>query len=78
MFWADRASVNETRQVMTQTSSRLPIGLNGNWGNTVIALPRGRWRNILTGDTLDGGEQPLVKLMRRFPVCLLVREELTS
>jgi hypothetical protein len=27
MFWANRASVNETGQVMTQTSSRLPIGL---------------------------------------------------
>src|SRR6266700_2554601 len=27
MFWADRASVNDTRQVMTQTSPRLPIGL---------------------------------------------------
>jgi (1->4)-alpha-D-glucan 1-alpha-D-glucosylmutase len=57
---------------------RLPMGLDGNWGNTVIALPRRRWRNILTGDTFDGGEQSLVKLMRRFPVCLLVLEELAS
>ena len=55
---------------------RLPIGLGGDWGDTVIALPGGRWHNVLTGDASDGGEILLAKLMRRFPVCLLAREEL--
>jgi (1->4)-alpha-D-glucan 1-alpha-D-glucosylmutase len=57
---------------------RLPIGLSGDWGDTVIALPRGRWRNVLTGDALDGGETALAKMMRRFPVCLLASEEFAS
>jgi (1->4)-alpha-D-glucan 1-alpha-D-glucosylmutase len=57
---------------------RLPIGLDGDWGDTVIALPRGRWRNVLTGDALDGGEAALAKMMRRFPLCLLASEEFAS
>jgi (1->4)-alpha-D-glucan 1-alpha-D-glucosylmutase len=59
-------------------SPRLPVGLAGDWGDTVIALPRGRWHNVLTGDAVDGGEVLLANLMKRFPVCLLAREDLAS
>ncbi len=57
---------------------RLPVGLAGDWGDTVIALPRGRWHNVLTGDAIGGGEVLLANLMERFPVCLLAREDLAS
>jgi (1->4)-alpha-D-glucan 1-alpha-D-glucosylmutase len=73
---------------------RLPIGLgisgaianapqtrgafSGDWGNTVITLPPGRWHNVITGDTVAGGEALLTQLMDRFPVCLLARAELTD
>ncbi len=57
---------------------RLPIGLGGDWADTIIALPRGRWHNVLTGEAFDGGETPLANVMRRFPVCLLAGEESAS
>ncbi len=71
---------------------RLPIGLgitgaiakappasvsfSGDWGNTAVSLPAGRWHNVFTGDSIDGGEAPLAKLMQRFPVGLFVRPDL--
>jgi (1->4)-alpha-D-glucan 1-alpha-D-glucosylmutase len=57
---------------------RLPIGLAGDWGDTTIALPHGRWHNALTGDAIDGGEVLLANLTERFPTCLLTREDLAS
>ena len=54
---------------------RLPLTLGGDWAETAIALPRGRWHNELTGDTVDGGETLVANLLARFPVCLLSREE---
>ena len=57
---------------------RLPVGLAGDWDDTVIALPRGRWNNVLTGDAIGSGEVVLANLMERFPVCLLAREDLAS
>jgi (1->4)-alpha-D-glucan 1-alpha-D-glucosylmutase len=53
---------------------RLVIGLDGDWGDTTLALPSGRWRNVLDGESLDGGRVPLACLLRRFPVALLARE----
>ena len=50
---------------------RLVIGLGGDWGDTSLELPPGRWRNELTGDDVDGGEVRLADLLRRFPVALL-------
>jgi (1->4)-alpha-D-glucan 1-alpha-D-glucosylmutase len=57
---------------------RLPLTLGGDWAETAITLPRGRWRNELTGDIVDGGETLLAKLLARFPVCLLSRDERAS
>ena len=54
---------------------RLPIGLGGDWGDTALALPAGRWRNELTGDPVDGGTVRLDALLRRFPVALLGRDD---
>ncbi|HEY0514231.1 MAG TPA: malto-oligosyltrehalose synthase [Thermoanaerobaculia bacterium] len=54
---------------------RLPLRLGGNWRDTTVELPPGRWRNELTGEEADGGEGPLpvAGLLARFPVALLAR-----
>ena len=57
---------------------RLPLRFAGDWGDTTIDLPRGRWHSELTGDTIEDGETRLADLMARFPVCLLSREEPVS
>jgi (1->4)-alpha-D-glucan 1-alpha-D-glucosylmutase len=54
---------------------RLLLRLEGDWHDTAVALPEGRWRNVLTGETLDGGSRPVTELLARFPVALLAREE---
>jgi len=53
---------------------RLVAKLGDDWQDTEVELPRGEWRNHLTGERLRGGHKKLVELMRRFPVALLVRE----
>ncbi|HYO12129.1 MAG TPA: malto-oligosyltrehalose synthase [Thermoanaerobaculia bacterium] len=52
---------------------RLVIGLGGDWGDTVLPLPEGRWHNELTGEEIEGGERCLPGLLARFPVALLSR-----
>jgi (1->4)-alpha-D-glucan 1-alpha-D-glucosylmutase len=52
---------------------RLVLGLGGEWDDTTLPLPAGTWRNVLTGDAVDGGEIRLAELLRRFPVALLAR-----
>jgi (1->4)-alpha-D-glucan 1-alpha-D-glucosylmutase len=52
---------------------RLLIGLGGDWGDTVLPLTEGRWRNELTGEDVPGGERRLADLLANFPVALLSR-----
>ncbi|HUC98685.1 MAG TPA: hypothetical protein VMR88_09395, partial [Candidatus Polarisedimenticolaceae bacterium] len=54
---------------------RLPLKLAGDWGDTAVEIPNGRWRNHFTGERLDGGPASVAKLLKRFPVALLLREE---
>jgi len=53
---------------------RLVIRLAGDWRDTQVALPAGRWHNTLTGEDVEGGAQPVADLLRRFPVALLRRD----
>jgi len=53
---------------------RLVHGLSGGWRDTRVALPAGRWQNVLTGDAVDGGSARLAEVLARFPVALLRRE----
>jgi (1->4)-alpha-D-glucan 1-alpha-D-glucosylmutase len=50
-----------------------PLGSRA-WGAAKLALPSGRYRNVLTGDELEGGDVPLARLLASFPVALLVTE----
>lgn len=56
---------------------RLPIGLADDWRDTHLELPPGHWCNRLTGEYWSEPQVPLSALLRRFPVALLAREEVS-
>ena len=59
---------------------RLIMGFSGDWADTRVELPRGRWQNRLTGETVNAdaeGRCPdvfLGRILKRFPAALLVKE----
>ena len=55
-------------------ATRLPGGLRrrGGWADTVLPLPAGPWRDVLTGATHAGPRPLLSDLTKRLPVALLV------
>jgi (1->4)-alpha-D-glucan 1-alpha-D-glucosylmutase len=54
---------------------RLVVGLDGEWGDTTVELPPGRWTDVLGGAQVDGGPVGLAGLLARFPVALLVAHD---
>jgi (1->4)-alpha-D-glucan 1-alpha-D-glucosylmutase len=48
--------------------------LNGNWDDTTVDLPPGKWTNRLTGTLLQGGKIAMSELLHDFPVALLVKD----
>jgi (1->4)-alpha-D-glucan 1-alpha-D-glucosylmutase len=52
---------------------RLVIGLGGDWDDTSVELPEGRWINLM-GGTSHQGEVPLTEILDKFPVALLERD----
>ena len=57
---------------------RLVLNLAGDWQDTRLSLPQGRWRNRLSGALLDGGDTLVGDLLAPFPVALLERVEDTQ
>jgi (1->4)-alpha-D-glucan 1-alpha-D-glucosylmutase len=54
---------------------RLVIGLGDDWQSTALALPPGRWRDVVTDTTVHGGVAvEMADLLGRFPVAVLGRE----
>jgi (1->4)-alpha-D-glucan 1-alpha-D-glucosylmutase len=53
---------------------RWTLKLGDSWASTTVELPQGRWRNLLTSDTVKGGSMRIQALLQRFPVALLIRE----
>jgi len=53
---------------------RLTALHGGEWGQTAVVLPEGRWTNRMTGVPVAGGKIAMGELLRDFPVALLVRE----
>lgn len=45
------------------------------WEDTAIDLPKGKWRNTLSGDLFRGGATLASELLSAFPVALLVKEK---
>ena len=58
--------------------TRLPIGLAaaGGWGDTVLQLPAGSWREVVTGALHESdGTIAVQDLFSTYPAALLVRED---
>jgi (1->4)-alpha-D-glucan 1-alpha-D-glucosylmutase len=60
-------------------ATRLPVGLaaGDGWATTVLDLPAGRWRDVITGRTLTSSADGLsvAEALTSLPVALLVRED---
>ena len=58
-------------------ATRLPARLAaaGGWADTVLPLPGGRWRDMLTGTTHAGPRPLMTAVAKRYPVALLVPED---
>ena len=54
---------------------RLVMGFDGDWADTVVELPAGRWRNVLTGEESIRDTARVADILMRFPVGLLLQEE---
>jgi len=52
---------------------RLVVRAAGRWQGTTLCVPHGSWTNVLTHQSIDGGEIDLADLWRDFPVALLER-----
>jgi len=54
---------------------RLVLGLRrgGGWRDTTLTLPDGRWLDVFTGRRHDGGTAYVLRLLRDFPVSMLIR-----
>jgi (1->4)-alpha-D-glucan 1-alpha-D-glucosylmutase len=68
-------AVSFVRDQLLVVVPRLLFGLAGDWADTTIELPKGRWKDLLTGREEDG-EAPLAlsSLLNAFPVAVLARE----
>jgi (1->4)-alpha-D-glucan 1-alpha-D-glucosylmutase len=53
---------------------RLLLSLKGEWGDTWLDIPKGHWRNHLTGDSLEDGNAMVRDILAPFPVALLAKE----
>ncbi|HLW25268.1 MAG TPA: malto-oligosyltrehalose synthase [Steroidobacteraceae bacterium] len=53
---------------------RFSMTLKGDWQDTRLPLPRGRWRNVFTEAMLEGGVAP-AELFGSFPVAVLMRDD---
>ncbi|MGA4645527.1 malto-oligosyltrehalose synthase [Limisphaera sp. 4302-co] len=54
---------------------RLVLRRGGDWGDTTVSLPEGRWTNFFTGTTLAGGTRPVQEWLGPFPVALWLRKD---
>ena len=46
----------------------------GGWADHTVALPEGRWHDVLTDRVVPGGVQRVADVLERLPLALLVRE----
>jgi len=67
-----RSAANGEPGVVT-VAPRLVLGLAGDWGDTTLELPDGRFTDVLDGKRTITGEVRLADLLRPFPVTLLER-----
>ncbi len=63
-----------TRLPLRVTGGEAPFAVGDVWGSRGVAIPRGSWRDVLTGArvTVEGDGLPAAKLFAELPVALLV------
>ena len=71
---ADHVIAHIRGGMIAVVAPRLPLSLRGDWRNTTVKLPRGRWHNQLTSESWKGGSISVQNLLVQFPVALLVHE----
>jgi (1->4)-alpha-D-glucan 1-alpha-D-glucosylmutase len=54
---------------------RLVMSLGGEWGDTTIPLPEGKWRNVITDERVYGGNPTVGMMLGSFPVALLAKDD---
>ena len=54
---------------------RMVLGIGGDWGDTKLHIPHGKWKNVFTNEPVQGGDVYLRELFALFPVTLLVQEK---
>lgn len=52
-------------------AQRFPLQLDGSWGETLIPIPEGEWKNHFTGEVFPGGSVRVAEILEAFPVGLL-------
>jgi len=67
-----RTARDEPRAITVATRVAHELERLGGWGEHTVQLPAGRWRDVLTGATYDGGAVALAAILRVMPVALLV------
>jgi (1->4)-alpha-D-glucan 1-alpha-D-glucosylmutase len=67
-------TVRENAQVIT-VATRVALELDklGGWGEHTVALPEGRWRDVIGRKTHEGGSAAVAAILKSSPVALLVR-----
>jgi (1->4)-alpha-D-glucan 1-alpha-D-glucosylmutase len=66
-----------TRRPYTVTNGRAPFAVDDAWGHRTLPVPRGEWRDALTGarHVVEGEGLPAAKLFALLPVSLLVLDD---
>ncbi|TFD55113.1 malto-oligosyltrehalose synthase [Cryobacterium frigoriphilum] len=61
-------------------ATRLPLGLEagGGWGDTTILLAGREYLDVLTGSHIAGGATSVAELLERYPVALLIPNDLPA
>ena len=77
---AERHVIAFDRGGAVTIGTRLPVSLGriGGWGDTVIVLAHRPYRDLITGAAYDGGELQLAQVLERYPVALLVEDDLAE
>jgi (1->4)-alpha-D-glucan 1-alpha-D-glucosylmutase len=69
-----RHAVGFVRDRLLVVVPRLVLALGGDWADTAVDVPAGRWRSLLTGEEHQGGRPiPVAELMGQLPVAVLAQ-----
>ena len=55
-------------------AARFSLSFKKGWLDTEVAIPAGKWLNVLDGKSVDGGKLKIGELLSAFPVALLTRK----